>query len=129
MKKKVTLIYLFTIVLLLSSTINVQADSPTPPQPKYPAPDLIVWPSSQNIGPGPGGVAVWNFSIQGGSGTYKVTLTFGDSCGSITYSNIRPGEVRQISHTFDCGYSTIYNQTWKAVGFGGPIYEYSVVTR
>ncbi len=128
MRKKIFGSFVFLLAFILMTT-TAQAAPVSPPGPLYPAPDLIVWPASQYIGTGPGGVATWNFMIQGGSGTYKVTLTFGDSCGSITYSNIKPGVTKQIGHTFDCGYSAKYTQTWKAAGLGGPIYEYSVVTR
>ncbi len=127
--KKVFAGVLAILLSLVLITTSVQASPAKPPTPLYSAPDLVVSPASQNIGTAPGGLAVWNVTLQGGSGTYKVTVTWGDSCGSFSVSNWKPGETRQIQHTFDCGYANTYSQTWKAVGLGGPVYEYSTVVR
>lgn len=128
MRKKIFGSFVFLLAFILMTT-TAQAAPASPPGPLYPAPDLIVSPATQNIGTAPGGLAVWYVTLHGGSGTYKVTVTWGDSCGSYTVSNWQPNTTKTISHTFDCGYATTYNQTWKAAGLGGPIYEYSVVKR
>lgn len=128
MKNRVfSIVLVLTIMFLLFPNKVIGAS--TPPGPDYEPPELIVTPGSQNIGIPPGGRAVWTVSLEGGTGGYKVTVTWGDSCGSYTSSGWYPGETRQIQHDFNCGYSTTYYQTWKLEGAGGPIYEYTTVVR
>lgn len=125
--RMITLTLIFTLGLLLLPQ-NVVAAT-IPPQPEFIPPELIVTPGSQNIGLQPGGRAVWTVTLEGGSGGYYVTVTWGDSCGSYISSGWYPGETRQIQHDFNCGYNTIYYQTWKLEGAGGPVYEYTTVVR
>ncbi len=100
-----------------------------PPEPDYVPPELVVTPGSQNIGTPPSGRAGWWVTLEGGSGGYTVTVTWGDSCSPYTSSGWYSGTTRWIVHDFNCGYSTIYYQTWKAQGFSGPVYEYTTVLR
>jgi hypothetical protein len=123
MKNKVflvlTLLVLLTLVGIQSARSNA---APLTFSPEWYPPELYADPYEQTVYSSTYR-GVWDVYIDGGTGSYCITVTWGDSCGSYKSCGYIPGHHYQFVHDFNCDYGNhTFSQQWMAEGTGGPVY-------
>lgn len=111
-----TLIFGVVIFGTQAQSVFASSSSPNILTPNYIPLELSIDPPFTTI-PAYGSVT-WDAGIANGSGTYILTVSFGDTCG-YTGGGYANGS-NYVGHPFNCRQYPQYYQSWSISGYHGP---------